>query len=116
MAPSNERELAARRFLLGRDRVAPPLGRAPIPIRKDNRGKDINLVSILAAFENSQLAQLKRTIDTKDKAGFERSCKDSLTVCYSCHTAADKPYLGPHVPAQPASPIMNFDPKAKWPL
>ncbi len=87
-----------------------------IPIRKDNRGRDVNLVNILQAFENSQLTQLKATIDGKDKAGFERVYKESLTVCYSCHTAADKPYLRPQIPSQPASRIMNFDPRANWPL
>ena len=42
-----------------------------IPIRKDNRGQDINLGNILEAFENSQLAQLKRAVDGKDRAAFE---------------------------------------------
>ena len=87
-----------------------------IPIRKDNRGQDVNLVNILAAFENTQLTQLKQVIDRKDKAGFERTYKESLTVCYSCHTAADKPYLRPQVPTEPPSRIMNFDPKSRWPL
>jgi hypothetical protein len=87
-----------------------------IPIRKDNQGKDVNLVNILEAFENSQLTQLKQAIDRKDRSGFETVYKDSLTVCYSCHKAADKPYLRPQVPTEPASRIMNFDPKANWPL
>ncbi len=87
-----------------------------IPIRKDNHGKDVNLGNILEAFENSQLTQLKKTIDGKDKAAFETIYKESLTVCYSCHTAADKPYLRPRVPTEPASRIMNFDPKADWPF
>jgi hypothetical protein len=87
-----------------------------IPIRKDNQGRDINLGNILEAFENSQLTQLKGTIDGKDKAGFEKVYKESLTVCYSCHKAADKPYLRPQIPTEPASRIMNFDPKANWPL
>jgi hypothetical protein len=86
-----------------------------IPIRKDSRGQDINLANILEAFENSQLTQLKQVIDRKDKAGFERIYKESLTVCYSCHKAADKPYLRPQIPTEPASRIMNFDPKADWP-
>jgi hypothetical protein len=86
-----------------------------IPIRKDNRGQDINLANILEAFENSQLTQLKRLIDAKDKAGFERIYKESLTVCYSCHTASEKPYLRLRVPQVPASPIINFDPKAASP-
>jgi len=86
-----------------------------IPIRKDNRGQDVNLGNILEAFENSQLTQLKGTIDHKDKTAFEKAYRDSLTVCYSCHKAADKPYLRPQVPTEPASSIMNFDPKANWP-
>ena len=73
-------------------------------------------MNILQAFENGQLTQLKGTIDGKNKAAFEKLYKESLTVCYSCHTAADKPYLRPQIPEQPASRIMNFDPKAKWPL
>src|SRR5271165_4282897 len=60
-----------------------------IPIRKDNRGQDVNLVNILEAFENSQLTQLKQAIDRKNRSGFETVYKDSLTVCYSCHKAAD---------------------------
>jgi hypothetical protein len=74
------------------------------------------LVNILEAFENSQLTQLKQVIDRKDRPGFETVYKESLTVCYSCHKAADKPYLRPQIPSQPASRIMNFDPKADWPL
>jgi hypothetical protein len=87
-----------------------------IPIRKDNRGQDINLPNILTAFENSQLTQLKQTIDRKDRSGFEAVYRASLTVCYSCHTAVDKPYLRPQIPTEPPSRIMNFDPKAEWPL
>ena len=87
-----------------------------IPIRKDNKGHDINLTAILEAFENSQLTQLKRTIDGKDRAAFEKVYKESLTVCYSCHKAADKPYLRPRVPAEPESRIIQFDPRADWPL
>jgi hypothetical protein len=86
-----------------------------IPIRKDNQGHEVNLTNILEAFENSQLTQLKQVIDRKDRPGFERLYKESLTVCYSCHKAADKPYLRPQVPAEPATRVMNFDPKADWP-
>jgi hypothetical protein len=87
-----------------------------IPIRKDHQGRDINLGNILEAFENSQLNQLKTTISGKDEAAFERVYKESLTVCYACHVAVDKPYLRPQVPTEPASRIINFDPKANWPL
>jgi hypothetical protein len=87
-----------------------------IPIRKDNAGREVNLGTILEAFENSQLAQLKQVIAHKDRTGFERTYKESLTVCYSCHKAADKSFLRPQVPTEPASRIMNFDPRADWPL
>jgi hypothetical protein len=87
-----------------------------IPVRKDNRGQDVNLVNILDAFENSQLKQLKGTIDGKERTAFETVYKEALTVCYSCHKAADKPYLRPQIPTEPASRIMNFDPRADWPL
>jgi hypothetical protein len=86
------------------------------PIRKDNQGRDINLGNILEAFENSQLTQLKQAIDGKNRGAFERVYKDSLTVCYSCHKASDKPYLRPQIPTEPETRIINFDPKAKWPL
>jgi hypothetical protein len=87
-----------------------------IPVRKDNRGQDVNLVNILEAFENSQLTRLKQAIDRKERSGFESVYKESLTACYSCHKAADKPYLRPQIPEHPASRIMNFDPRADWPL
>jgi cytochrome c553 len=86
------------------------------PIRKDNQGRDINLNNILEAFENSQLTQLKQAIDSKDRAAFERVYKESLTSCYSCHKASDKPYLRPQVPPEPETRMINCDPKADWPL
>ncbi len=87
-----------------------------IPIRKDSKGREINLPAILEAFENSQLARLKRAIDGKDGPAFDAAYRESLTACYSCHKAADKPYLRPRVPDEPGSRIINFDPKAEWPL
>jgi hypothetical protein len=85
------------------------------PIRKDNAGRDINLTNILEAFENSQLTKLKQAVDRKDKPAFETVYKESLTICYACHKASDKPYLRPQVPTKPDSGIINFDPNADWP-
>jgi hypothetical protein len=87
-----------------------------IPIRKDNAGRDVNLGNILEAFENSQLTELKQAVDGKDKARFEAVYKQALTACYACHKASDKPYLRPQVPATPEVGVINFDPKADWPL
>ena len=86
------------------------------PIRKDNSGREINLPGILEAFENSQLTQLKQAVDRKDNAAFKAVYKECLTLCFACHKASDKPYLRPQIPAQAEAGIINFDPKADWPL
>ncbi len=87
-----------------------------IPIRKDNQGKEVNLVNILEAFENSQLTELRKTIENRDRPAFERMYRTSLEMCYSCHKASDKPYLRPRIPDEPETRILNFDPEADWPL
>ena len=78
------------------------------PIRKDHSGRDIDLAGILQAFENSQLTQLKQAVDKKDQVVFEAVYKESLTVCYACHTASDKPYLRLNIPTRPAVDIIHF--------
>jgi len=87
-----------------------------IPVRKDNAGHDVKLEEILQAFENGPLKPLKGAIDGKDRLAFESAYKQTLTGCYACHKASDKPYLRPRVPTEPASSIINFDPRASWPL
>jgi hypothetical protein len=86
-----------------------------IPVRKDNLGHDVKLESILQAFENGPLEQLKRTVASRNRADFEKSYKETLSGCYACHKASDKPFLRPRVPTGPATPIINFDPDADWP-
>jgi len=86
-----------------------------IPKRKDNAGHDVDLVSILQAFENGPLKQVEEAIKTKNDERFVAAYKFSLENCYACHKAADKPYLHPQIPTGPAVQIINFDPNAKWP-
>jgi len=86
-----------------------------IPVRKDNLGHDVKLESILQSFENGPLEQLKRTVAARNRADFEKSYKETLSGCYACHKASDKPFLRPRVPAGPATPIINFDSRADWP-
>jgi hypothetical protein len=86
------------------------------PIRKDNAGREIDLGKILEAIENSQLTQLKQAIERKEKPAFEAVYKETLTTCYSCHKASDKPYLRPQVPTEPETRVINFNPDANWPL
>jgi hypothetical protein len=86
-----------------------------IPKRKDNAGQEVDLVAILQAFENGPLKQLEEAIAAKDKVVFEKKYRESMENCYSCHKAADKPFLRLQIPMRPESPIVNFDPNAKWP-
>lgn len=86
-----------------------------IPKRKDNAGQDVDLVTILQAFENGPLQQLQAAIAAKSKTAFEASYRTSLETCYGCHKAADKPFLRLQIPERPESPLMNFDPHANWP-
>ncbi len=86
-----------------------------IPKRKDNAGCEIDLPAILQSLENSPLKQLGEAIKAKDRSAFEKAYRFTIEGCYSCHKAADKPYLKPQIPAAPALPIVNFDPAADWP-
>jgi hypothetical protein len=86
-----------------------------IPVRKDNAGKEIKLEEILQAVENSPLMQLEEALKAKDREKFVTAYEFTLTSCYSCHKAADKPYLRPRIPEHPASAVMNMDPNATWP-
>jgi hypothetical protein len=86
-----------------------------IPKRKDSAGKEVDLPAILQAFENSPWKQMQEAIVAKDKTEFEQKYRFALETCYSCHKAADKPFIRPQIPTQPETPIINFDPAADWP-
>jgi hypothetical protein len=85
-----------------------------IPIRKDNAGKEVKLEEILQSIEQSPFMQMGEVIKKQDAEQFEPTYR-RLLEGYSCHKASDKPYLRPRIPDQPASRMMNFDPKADWP-
>lgn len=86
-----------------------------IPVRKDNAGVEIKLVDVLEAMENGPLKQLGEAIAAKDPKAFEKAYRFSVETCYSCHKASDKPYIRVQIPAEPETPIVNFDPNATWP-
>jgi hypothetical protein len=85
-----------------------------IPVRKTKAG-DLELQGILDAVDNTFLAEINKNIDNKDQENFRASYRKTLEGCYSCHKAADKPYLRPQIPTTPPQPIINFDPDAAWP-
>jgi hypothetical protein len=86
-----------------------------IPVRKDNKGNNVELAPILEGFENGPFRHLHDAIAAKDKTAFEEQYRTSLETCYGCHKAADKPYLRLQIPQRAESPLMNFDPNATWP-
>lgn len=85
-----------------------------ISVRKTKAG-DLELQGILDAVDNSMLADVAKSIDSKNDESFRAAYKKSLEGCYSCHKAADKPYLRPQIPTAPPQPMINFDPDARWP-
>lgn len=87
-----------------------------IPVRKDNAGNEVKLEDILQSIENADHLKMGDVIKAKDSVKFEMTYRSLIESCYSCHKAADKPYLRPHIPEQPSTSIITFDPNAKWPL
>jgi hypothetical protein len=85
-----------------------------IPVRKTKVG-DLELQPILEAIDGTLLSEVSKSIDAKDVDAFRAAYRKSLEGCYSCHKAADKPYLRPQIPTAPPQPIINFDPDSKWP-
>jgi hypothetical protein len=86
-----------------------------IPVRKDSAGQEVDLRAILQAVENTPLKDLQGAIKAKDREKFAAAYRFTLEGCYSCHKAAEKPYLRPQVPERPAESAINFDPRADWP-
>lgn len=83
-----------------------------IPIRKDNQGKEVKLADILQSLENNPLKQLEASIKEKDREKFVAAYQFTMTGCYSCHKAADKPYLNLRIPDHPAESIIDYGPLA----
>ena len=85
------------------------------PVRKDPDGNDVNLKGIFDAVDTGAFADVKRTIEQKDRAAFTTAYKASLEACYACHKSSGKPYLRPMIPPTPPQTLINYDPKATWP-
>jgi hypothetical protein len=85
------------------------------PVRKDPDGNDVNLQGIFDAVDAGAFAEVKRTIEAKDRGAFVTAYKASLEACYSCHKSSGKPYLRPMIPTAPPQTIINYDPQATWP-
>lgn len=96
-----------------RNRIAWEVRLNPGPKGAD--GKPVDMKSIFDGIDNGSLAMLKKDIAAKDSKQFAVEYRHLLEDCYSCHMAANRPYLRPMVPVSGAQPIINLDPNATWP-
>ena len=85
------------------------------PGPKGTDGKPVDMKSTFDGIDNGSLTQLKLAIAAKDSKQFDDSYKHLLEDCYSCHKAANRPYLRPKIPTAAAQTIINTDPDATWP-
>src|SRR5438477_2066573 len=83
-----------------------------IPIRKTKAG-DLDLKGILAAVDSTLLSQIQQAIEAKEQRTFTNVYSQAIVGCYSCHQAAEKPFLRLQIPSRPEVSIINFDPDAK---
>jgi hypothetical protein len=84
------------------------------PIRKTAAGQ-LELEPIAQAIDNAQFTELKKAIAAHSKPDVQKLYDQTLTACYACHKASEKPYLRPQRPSRPEAPIINFDPRASSP-
>jgi hypothetical protein len=85
-----------------------------IPVRR-TKGGEVDLRGLLEAVDRTGLGAVGKAITEQDSASFATGYRQTLEGCYTCHKAADKPYLRPRVPEMPEARIINFDPAATWP-
>lgn len=77
------------------------------PVRK-TPGGELDLRVILDALERTVLAETQKAIDGRSPEAFSKAYQQTLAGCYSCHTAADKPYLRLRIPEHPEVRIVDF--------
>src|SRR5262249_42492782 len=79
------------------------------PVRQTSRG-DLDLAPIFGGLRGGPLAETKAAIGAKDKKKFEDAYTHVMSGCYSCHVAAEKPFLRPHIPEAPATRLIDMTP------
>jgi hypothetical protein len=80
------------------------------PVRKLASGQDLDLRPLLQAIEQSGLTEIRAALDKHDNTAFRAAYQDTLNQCYSCHLAAEKPFLHPGIPASPATYLIQMKP------
>jgi len=82
-----------------------------IPVRKDSQNREVDLVGILTALEQSSLKDLDNAVKARDRAKFTTAYKAQLENCMACHRAASKEYIRLHVPERPDAGMVEFRPE-----
>jgi hypothetical protein len=82
------------------------------PVRPTQNGP-LELQPIFDTMRNFSLAEAGNAIETQDKAAFEAAYAHVIEECHACHVAAEKPYLQPHIPEEPATRIIDMTPAAE---
>lgn len=85
------------------------------PARKLSSGQELDLRALLRGVESSALAELKTALDRQDAKLFDAAYRQTISACYACHRAAEKPYLRPRIPDTPSTRMINLRPDADWP-
>jgi hypothetical protein len=80
------------------------------PVRPLAGGGQLHLADMLTAIEQTTLKEVQDSVRAQDSKRFSTAYKEMLAGCYSCHVAAEKPYLRLHVPERPAETMVEFDP------
>jgi hypothetical protein len=80
------------------------------PVRKLASGQDLDLRPLLQAIQQSGLTELRAALDKHDNKAIKTAYEHTLNECYSCHLAAEKPFLHPAVPTGPATHIIQMHP------
>jgi hypothetical protein len=79
------------------------------PVRRTTSG-EVDLRAILEGMDRTLLTGVQRTIEARDLAAFSKAYRDTLTGCYACHQASEKPYLRLKVPEAPEARMIDFSP------
>lgn len=85
------------------------------PVRGEAPADEVNLAAIYDSLSVSVFPELKASIAAQDGNRFARAYQNTLQGCYACHKAIGESFLRPKIPADLATPVLNFNPKATWP-
>jgi hypothetical protein len=80
------------------------------PVRPLAGGGELRLADMLATIEQTTLKEVQDSVRAQDPKRFSAAYKEMLAGCYSCHVAAQKPYLRLHIPERPPETMVEFAP------